>query len=252
MSTIQRLRDLVGLRRPNAEREVARLTAKFDADPEYQHAKAVAYVQNFRSTSRRHYWSAPDGLFTPDRAIASTFSTIYERGVWGDGSGGGSELGNAALYVAYLQHFIEKNRIKTIVDLGCGDWRLMRHVDLTGVAYLGVDVVPSVIAANQAKYGSDAVTFQAADVTSFPAPTCDLLLCKDVLQHLSNANAAAVLSRTSRSRFSLITNDYSPANDDNLNGDTRPLDITRAPFAVRTAEPRLAYDGKVTFIVRQG
>jgi hypothetical protein len=68
------------------------------------------------------------------------------------------------------------------------------------------------------------------------------------MQHLSNANVTALLARAKVARRALITNDYHPANDDCDNGDTRPLDISAAPFSF-AATPRLAFQGKVTFLV---
>jgi len=220
----------------------------FDASPEFLATEAAAYIASFRASERRQFWTAPAGQFRNPADLKATFSTIYAQGVWGGGSGEGSDLRHTVNYTAYVQHLMERSGARRIVDLGCGDWRFSRHLEFQGRSYLGVDIVPSVIADNRAAHGSETVRFEAADVTAFEVPECDLLLCKDVLQHLSNANAQKILARSRAARIALFTNDYHPANEDQLDGNTRPLDITRPPFSV-PAQPRLAFVGKISFLV---
>jgi len=227
---------------------VAAMKQVFDASPEFLAPEAARYMATFSAAERRQFWSAPDGLFRHPADLKSTFSTIYRYGVWGGGSGEGSDLRHTVNYTAYVQHLMDRLGARRIVDLGCGDWRFSRHLDFAGRTYLGVDVVPAVIAANRAAYGSETVRFEEADVTALEVPDCDLLLCKDVLQHLSNANAQKILARSRAARVALFTNDYHPANEDCVDGSTRPLDITRAPFSV-PAQARLAFVGKISFLV---
>jgi SAM-dependent methyltransferase len=240
----------IGKHRANLESEIEQLKLRFDADPNFGSDDAIRYMASVTTSDRSKYWTAPAGLLPDQSSVSSTFSTIYGKNVWGGGSGGGSELRNVALYTAFLEHFIKSHDVRSIVDLGCGDWRSSKYLHLDPCQYLGVDVVASVIAANQKTYGSDSVRFEVADAANFSVPDCDLLICKDVLQHLSNANISKVLSRVKRARWALITNDYHPANEESRNGDTRPLDVTRAPF-VLAATPRLAFNGKVTFLVER-
>lgn len=230
------------------EGAVQALRLVFDAEPDFLAAEAARYVASFQALDRRQFWQAPSGLFSDSSNLHSTFETIYRRSVWGGGSGAGSDLRNTVVYVAYIQHALDRFAVRSIVDLGCGDWRFSRHLDLRGRSYLGIDIVASVIVANAAAYGDDNIRFQTADVTAFDVPDCDLLLCKDVLQHLSNANVQAILKRTQRARHAVFTNDYHPLNEDCLNGSTRPLDIAREPF-LAIAQPRIAFSGKVAFLV---
>lgn len=232
----------------NFQLSVQALKQVFDAEPGFQQPEAVQYVASFPVQQKRNFWTAPAQLFENSSNIQKTFATIYSKSVWGGGSGAGSDLRNTVMYVAYVQHFMELNSVKSVVDIGCGDWRFSQHLNFAGRQYLGVDVVESVIARNASAYGRANVEFKIADATEFIIPQCDLLLCKDVLQHLSNSNVAAILKRGNVATRALITNDYYPANYDCKNGDTRPLDITADPFNI-VAVPRLAFLGKVTFLV---
>ena len=60
------------------------------------------------------------------------FTEIYEISWWGDNknpeykgsSGGGSDVEyNINTYVPFLKKFITENNIKSVIDLGCGDFR---------------------------------------------------------------------------------------------------------------------------------
>lgn len=226
---------------------IAAFRDMFAASPGYQEQKARQYIRQVKPGDRPMHWKAPEGLFEGPRDAASVFSTIYARTVWGGGSGAGSNIERTAAYAGLVQHLIATRAVRSIVDLGCGDWRFSRYLDLTGVRYLGVDVVPSVIEANNAQFATDDIRFELADVASFELTGFDLVLCKDVLQHLSNTNVLKVRGRLAGGRCWLITNDFHPVNEDCQNGDTRPLDPTAAPFYV-PARPVLAFSGKVTFL----
>lgn len=53
---------------------------------------------------------------------------------------------SAAPRIEFVRRFIKENSIKSVVDLGCGDWQFSPYIyhDLS-VAYVGYDVVLPVI-----------------------------------------------------------------------------------------------------------
>ena len=56
------------------------------------------------------------------------------------------DLKPAAPRIEFVRRFIKENSIKSVVDLGCGDWQFSPYIyhDLS-VAYVGYDVVLPVI-----------------------------------------------------------------------------------------------------------
>ena len=85
----------------------------------------------------------------PDfNAISSTFSEIYDKNVWGEGSGASGPI-ETRPYMEMLAAFLRNNEITSVVDVGCGDWKFSREMDWTGIRYRGFDVVESVIEANR-------------------------------------------------------------------------------------------------------
>jgi 2-polyprenyl-3-methyl-5-hydroxy-6-metoxy-1,4-benzoquinol methylase len=123
--------------------------------------------------------------------LTSTFNRIYSEGRWGKDaagkgvSGTGSTLEITREYRAYLEAFIKKHGVTSVVDAGCGDWNFSSAIDWSGASYLGVDIASDVIDADRTKYEKGKITFQVGDVTE-ELPAADLLVSKDVLQHLSN------------------------------------------------------------------
>jgi 2-polyprenyl-3-methyl-5-hydroxy-6-metoxy-1,4-benzoquinol methylase len=165
---------------------------------------------------------------------AEVFSKIYKEDLWHGGSGAGSKLENIKEYVDILQKYIDKPEVKTVLDLGCGDWQFSKFLDLSSVSYLGVDVVESVIESNSTSYSASNIKFISRDITTYEVPKADLIICKDVLQHLCNKDVVNILVKIiTSSKFSLITNDFNPENTENKdidNGDYRCLDLTLSPF----------------------
>ena len=176
--------------------------------------------------------------------LAARFTRMYEINLW-DGaesrSGDGSSLAATAALRAGLPALFRQLGVQRLLDVPCGDFHWMSHVDLAAagvIAYVGGDVVEALVAANRARYAAPARTFVQVDLTAGPLPTVagaapDAVLCRDCLVHLSFANIARVLSavRSCGARH-LITTTFleQTANADAVDGDWRPLNLERAPF----------------------
>jgi SAM-dependent methyltransferase len=161
------------------------------------------------------------------------FHQIYQRNEWGFGSGVGSLPLNNVEYMKFVESFIARNRLSSVVDLGCGDWQFSRFMNWSSVRYIGMDVVADIVSANRRQFGRERISFEVFQNIE-QVPNGDLLLCKDVLQHLSNQTVAEYLPiLKQRFRFLLITNDEWPTepNREIVSGDWRPLRLDFAPFS---------------------
>jgi len=153
-------------------------------------------------------------------------------------SGSGSTPKNARPYQELLQRFLATHDIHSVIDLGCGDWQFSRLINWTGIEYLGLDIVPKVIKANQEKYRAANIHFFTANFIDIDLPKSDLLVCKDVLQHLPVQDIKRFLKKTGKYKYCLITNDVDPLTltSDNCDipaGHYRPIDLTEAPFCLK-------------------
>jgi SAM-dependent methyltransferase len=166
--------------------------------------------------------------------MSNRFAEIYANNEWGHGSGEGSLEIHTRGYRNFLQNFLKEKRIGSVVDMGCGDWQFSRHIDWSGVRYQGFDVVPAVIAANHAQFGKPNVSFQLYSGQPAELPAADLLIAKDVLQHLPHQTVFEFLAGLSRFKYALLTNCVNPKGEtDNIDiaaGEFRYLDLRKPPF----------------------
>jgi SAM-dependent methyltransferase len=167
------------------------------------------------------------------------FSEIYASGKWGRDqngkgtSGPGSTLGATVEYRSFIEGMIKYHNVRSVLDAGCGDWGFSSAIDWQGVSYLGIDAA-NIVRDLQEKYVRPGVQFMGGDITD-PLPAADLLLCKDVLQHLPNDLVCRFIKNNLRSRkyrYALITNDKGTGNPDILPGEHRALDLSASPFCV--------------------
>ena len=174
----------------------------------------------------------------------SVFDKIYREDLWEGGSGIGSFPQATIPYRMFLETFIMEKEIGAVVDFGCGDWQFSRFIPWGGVAYTGYDVAQSVIERNRARYAAGNVRFEFTPADLTELADADLLICKDVLQHLPNSQVFEFLDAVKdKYRYLLITNctkPYGALNTDIEPGGFRPLDIRFPPFNI-DAELALTY-----------
>lgn len=149
---------------------------------------------------RRQLWTRPrmkkDFGSLP---VEEAFRKIYLTKHWGGDerpffSGAGSHGPVSDEYCAALTQFIGEHEIKTVLDLGCGDFSVgQRIVSANNVQYTGVDVVPELIDYHKQHVQDERATFLHANIVEDRLPTADLGLIRQVFQHLSNSEISKVL-----------------------------------------------------------
>lgn len=161
------------------------------------------------------------------------FNTIYEKNLWGDRSGPGSKPENAEMWINLVNLFLDRKDIKTVLDLGCGDWQLGQKLNLKNKEYLGVEV-SSVILEETSKYSSDNIKFINDDIETMVFSNVDLILVKEVLQHLPNKSVINIMNKVMKNcRYAIICNDFDATQKENLDinpGEWRPLNLLGEPF----------------------
>lgn len=177
-----------------------------------------------------------DSCYLRHESLSERFSEIYRDEHWVIGcddsrSGSGSTLGATANLHRKLPELFDKLDVRSVVDVGCGDFNWMKEVQPLP-SYIGIDIVESVIAANRAQYSREGVVFICADVTTIGIPNGDAVLCREVLFHLSFEDIARVMRRVAQSGakyFIATTDEGTLFNADITSGDFRMLNLRRAP-----------------------
>jgi len=144
---------------------------------------------------------------------AQIFSQIYADGVWGGApgrdyfSGTGSHDPDCLLpYVEAVRRFAAGfSPPLDAVDLGCGDFNVGQRVRDCFGAYRARDVVPELIARNRERFAGLDVDFACSDIAAEPLPPGDLVMIRQVMQHLSNRQIAAIAAKLDQYRFAIVT-----------------------------------------------
>lgn len=171
----------------------------------------------------------------PGWARRRRFAHIHASNYWrGDESrsGRGSSLAATEAVRADLPGLIQELGIASILDVPCGDCHWIRHVALVGVDYTGADIVPALVAGNQARLGGATRRFIQLDLVAEAPPRADLVLCRDLLVHLPFPEASKALRNIRRSGADWLLTTTFPrhATNADLHGDWRPLNLTAPPF----------------------
>ena len=160
--------------------------------------------------------------------LKDIFDSIYKTSHWGYKSGPGSDPIAAKKWVDAVNHHLENDEIASVLDVGCGDFRLGSKYNLAGKMYYGIDVSSEVMADN---VNTDNASFIVGDALKIDLPKADLVLIKDVLQHLPNKEAISLVNRfLNTAKVVLICNDYDSMNIDIAPGGHRGLDLQKDPY----------------------
>jgi SAM-dependent methyltransferase len=168
----------------------------------------------------------------------TVFTDIYTNNRWGQGSGSGSAPAQNLEYRLFIEKFLIANNIKSVLDFGCGDWQFSRLINWGNVQYNGVDLVASVVESDNARFKNENINFTVFSNID-DLPSCDLVICKDVLQHISLELCIQYLEKLkNKAKYLLITNDINPVERVNIQiqtGGWRPVHINLPPFNYKSA-----------------
>ena len=123
----------------------------------------------------------------------------------------------------------------TILDIPCGDFNWMQNVDLSGIKYIGADIVEEIIKNNKNKYEKDNISFRHMNLIEDTLPQVDLILTRDCLVHMSYDDIFKSLHNVCNSMSQyLLTTLFTDRQDnkDIITGEWRPLNLQIAPFSL--------------------
>jgi len=195
------------------------------------------------------------------------FGNIYKNKEWATNdtlnlefnSGDGSTLENNKEYISFLKAFILKNSIKSIVDIGCGDWRCGEAIysDLD-VIYTGYDIYDTMIQSHLKTYRNLSWAFKSLNCAKDfdQAVPGDLLILKDVLQHWTDNEITSALNyftTSNKYKYILITNcSYVTHRNIDRAGDFRTLPINYPILQKYNLKEVLQYYSKTTSLIVNG
>ena len=175
------------------------------------------------------------------------FKYIYNSGYWIDyntnsrqsRSGKGSNIEKSLYLQNSLKIFFKRNKIRKIIDIGCGDFNWMNNLlkDIEYDSYLGVDIVDDLIEQNSQKYGNQKVKFISKDIVSDDLgfiKKSDFILIRHVFIHLDNSSIIKIINKIKNLDFKYLGITSDPKISKNVDlkteGRFREINLIIEPF----------------------
>ena len=147
---------------------------------------------------------------------STIFNIIYEINAWGGEkgefySGSGSYNEQISGYAKTVYEFILENDIRKIIEIGCGDFnvtnKILELLDSVqyDFKYIGYDVVKPLIKRNISNYSSSKINFVCKDSCTGIIKAGDLLIIRQVLQHLSNKSIKQITDKFKNYKYIIVS-----------------------------------------------
>ena len=174
--------------------------------------------------------------------VRNKFTDIYRNNVWGSSesaSGPGSGVKRTEVLRKSFQELLFSYGVESLLDLPCGDFNWMRHVNLKGIRYVGGDIVSDIVSHNRANYGGNGREFHELDLVSSRLPKVDMIFCRDCMVHLPDAMISQALRNIKRSGSTWLLATTFPDVKETIPsglGGWRPVNLCDRKFSLRKPE----------------
>ena len=117
------------------------------------------------------------------------------------GPGSSNELTSKTKQI--ILETIKDHNVKSILDLGCGDWTWMSKIrnKFSEVSYEGWDASENMVKCLNDRYSNENTKFRVKDIVTSEFPDVDLIICRDVLFHLDKKLSKHVTDKTKNCLF---------------------------------------------------
>jgi len=146
--------------------------------------------------------------------------------------------GSSAEYTERLRRelpaLLLRREIRSLLDAPCGEFGWFRLIARDpNMTYIGADIVPDLVSANQLQFGDAHTRFEVIDITTDRLPMADLWLCRDCLFHFSYADIFSTLRNFVQGEIRYLLTTTHPMctqNTDIPTGSFRLLNLELPPF----------------------
>jgi len=177
---------------------------------------------------------------TDTESTKKIFCEVKEKNIWGSSesvSGPGSDLSQTQTLVIELPRLLKEKNIKTLLDIPCGDFNWMKNIDMSGISYIGADIVNELIEENTEKYETENIKFSVMDIVNDRLPKSDMVFVRDCFVHLPYRHILKAMKNIKKSgskyllatTFTEVSKNYDIIME-NLIGRWRPLNLRLKPF----------------------
>lgn len=139
--------------------------------------------------------------------VVTVFEDIYQRNGWNGQeslSGPGSGSAATARVIPWIKRIVQEEVVLSILDIGCGDGFWMPDVT---VQYTGIDISPTAVDHARARHGSKSSQYWryiVGDASTIDLPRADMVIVRDVIQHLNWEDGKRLVDNVVRSGSFLL------------------------------------------------
>jgi len=175
-----------------------------------------------------------------NKVLVDRFTRVFRENLWGaidtvSGLGSQKDSVSVAEALSALRAAKEKIRFVSMNDIPCGDFNWINTflTSVPEIRYRGFDIVETLVEQNKKSYSE--YSFEVIDITSMIPPYADLILSKDLFNHLTykDINKAFANMKASNSKYLLASNNFGFSNQElpeNVGSCSRYLDLCSEPF----------------------
>jgi len=196
------------------------------------------FLAHFAHILRNISWGQPAPGHV-DASLQDKFEDIFNTNEWGSSetrSGFGSTVADTWAIRDCLDSWMTKYNVKFLLDIPCGDgnWQgLIPGVASGAVKYQGYDISPGAVASAEShNQANKNMQFGVLDlVNQVPTEHADLIMVKEVIQHLPLAMGLKMLQNAKAAgiKWLAVTSDPSYHNRDIQPGEWFPGPNAQAP-----------------------
>jgi len=195
------------------------------------------YIPSWLKLVIRKYRYRPTQSPFVNKTARETFTAIYQTNFWhgkGSISGQGSDLQSTQVVIGAIDSLIQELNISSMLDIPCGDFHWMQHVNLTGLSYIGGDIVTELIEHNKKKYEQKPhILFEELNLLEDNLPMVDLLFVRDCFVHFSYRDFHQAMQHIINSKSTYLLTTSFPKhrlNYDIVTGDWRAINLQLKPY----------------------
>lgn len=174
-----------------------------------------------------------------NQEMQDSFTQIYRdrKWSWVHPSGPNSMFPQTVEIRKVLSELLKKYSVKSLTDLGCGYYEWMEPIiQATGIEYLGIDIVPEIIAMNREDYPHRQFQQGSAHSCSLPG---EVIFCRDMTSFLSETATLKVLTNIKKSSAKWLWITSSPISrniESSTEGNHRAQNLQLHPYFLRAVE----------------
>jgi len=134
--------------------------------------------------------------------MKKAFEHIYEKSIWGNGSGPGSNPKHCVSYLHFLDSLIKPGMI--VLDVGCGDCFIYNGFDWSDRKYTGIDIVETAIRSAETRHHHQCKFIVGDALDGKFLWNQDIVIIKDVLQHLPYKECRKIARKCKNAPFEIL------------------------------------------------